>query len=267
MTGVAAVRLASYLALTLALIPVQWLMLRAGGRALAGVIPRRYHRLCWRLLGLEVVIHGRPLDDGPALFACNHLSYLDIPVLAGVLDASFVAKEQVRSWPLFGTLARLQRTEFVSRTRGRVRTETDRLTARLASGDRMILFAEGTSHDGVRVLPFRPALFAALDRIDVPVQPVTVAVTGLDGMAPGRPLRPLYAWYGDMDLVPHLWEFLGLGRVRVELWFHAPHRRDAYPDRKALARACHHVVAQVLQVLYSGRGVPDYAGGDVPENP
>ena len=146
----------------------------------------------------------------PTLFVCNHSSYLDITVLGSMILGSFVAKTEVASWPFFGMLAKLQRTIFVDRRRHSTHTQRDDLLARLTEGDNVILFPEGTSNDGNRVLPFRSALFSVAEPRrhgggegqikDLIVQPVSIAYVRLNGLPVGHGLRPLFAWYGDMEL-------------------------------------------------------------------
>src|SRR5271170_2349470 len=102
-------RLLLYFALTLSLIPAQLLALALGSRARER-IPLFYHRACCRIFGMTVEVHGAMQSSRPLLFACNHSSYLDIMVLASLIEGSFVAKREVANWPFFGFLARLQRT-------------------------------------------------------------------------------------------------------------------------------------------------------------
>lgn len=250
-------RLALYAGWTFVLIPVQIaaLALRLPARRR---IPRLYHRVVARLLGIEIAVRGTPSAARPTLFVANHSSYLDIEVLGALIDGSFVAKSEVAGWPLFGLLAKLQETVFVNRTARREATrQRDALQARLAEGDRIILFAEGTSSDGCRTLPFKTALFsAASTRVgDAPlaVQPVSIAAAALDGIPMGRMLRPFYAWYGDMDLAPHIWDFVRLGRVRVEVEFHPVLDVERCGSRKALADACWRSVADGVAAIVAGR--------------
>src|SRR5579863_7224920 len=97
------VRLCGYLALTVPLMPVQALLVACRSPLAAG-FPMLYHRLCWRILGFRVVARGERSTRRPTLFVCNHVSYLDITILGGLLKACFVAKSEVARWPLFGTL-------------------------------------------------------------------------------------------------------------------------------------------------------------------
>jgi 1-acyl-sn-glycerol-3-phosphate acyltransferase len=250
-------RLALYLSWTLLLIPVQALAVALKLR-LRYHVPPFYHRVCTRILGFDVVVRGERAAKGPVLFISNHSSYLDITVLGSVIPGSFVAKSEVAGWPFFGTLAKLQQTVFVERkARTGVERQRDDLGARLDAGDNLILFPEGTSSDGNRTLPFKTALFAVAARRvgDKPltVQPVSITPTRLDGIPMGIAFRPFYAWYGDMDLVPHLWTVFTLGRITVEVEFHPPVTIEQFSSRKALADHCQRAVAQGVERAVSGK--------------
>jgi len=210
-------------------------------------IPERYQRFLSRVFGIRVTIVGKPVQDRGVLMVSNHTSYLDILALGGVARVSFVAKSEVASWPLFGTFARLQRTVFVERERrSQTGVSRDQIRNRLLEGDALVLFPEGTSNDGNRVLPFKSALMGAAESqigadaqgkpIYVPVQPVSISYVGVHGIPMGRENRPLYAWYGDMELVDHLWEGLKTGPVDVLIEFHEPMTVDTVGGRKNLAR-------------------------------
>ncbi|WP_448205284.1 lysophospholipid acyltransferase family protein [Azospirillum sp. sgz302134] len=252
-----ALRLVVYLAWTLLLVPLQLLAqtLKLTARYR---IPLVYHRICARILGFDVVVRGERAADGPVLFVSNHSSYLDITVLGSLIPGSFVAKSEVAGWPFFGFLAKLQQTVFVERkARAGVERQRDELGARLDAGDSLILFPEGTSSDGNRTLPFKTALFAvAARRIDgkpLTVQPVSITPTRLDGIPMGIAFRPFYAWYGDMDLAPHLWTVFTLGRMTVEVEFHPPVTIDGFSSRKSLAEHCQRAVARGVERSVSGR--------------
>jgi 1-acyl-sn-glycerol-3-phosphate acyltransferase len=245
-------RLTAYLVLTLTLMPVQVLgmLLR---RPWAETLPRLYHRLCCRALGIRVRRIGEPTLKRPVLYAANHISYLDITALGSVVVGGFVAKSEVGRWPLFGWLAKMQRCVFVDRQVRSTATQRDALTERLAAGDALILFPEGTSHDGNRILPFKSALFSAAMLPQVAVQPVSVTYTRLDGMPLGRGLRPLFAWYGDMAMAPHLWRVLGLGTLEIVIEFHRPTNFAECGSRKALAAYCEARVLAGVNAARTGR--------------
>lgn len=249
-------RIALYLTWTALMMPIQGIGLLFRQRWTRR-LPIFYHRCCCRILGIRVRPIGRPSALRPLLIAANHVSYTDIPVLGSLLPASFVAKAEVAAWPLFGWLAKLQRSVFVDRRVGSTARQRDAITRRLAAGDALILFPEGTSGDGNRVLPFKSALFSAAETAaggqPVIVQPVSLAYTHLDGIPLGRCWRPFFAWYGEMSLGPHLWIMLGLGTVAVTVEFHPPTSLAECGSRKALARRCEAQVRTGLQAALCGR--------------
>lgn len=249
-------RLVGYLCLTLLLMPVQALLVALGSRA-AERFPIVYHKLCCRLMGIEIVTVGAMSRHRPTLFVSNHTSYIDITVLGALIPGSFVAKTEVAQWPLYGWLAKLQRTVFVDRKRNTSHLQRDQLQQRLAAGDNLILFPEGTSNDGNRVLPFRSALLSVAEASSpeaaLVIQPVSVAYVALNGIPMGHGLRPLVAWYGDMTLGPHLWQFSRLGKVTVVVEFHPPVDFKNAGSRKDLTRYCLTSVADGVERALTGR--------------
>lgn len=249
-------RLALYLAVTLPLMPVQAMLLLAGS-PLARRLPRLYHGWTTRLLGFAITISGEPSRLRPTLFVANHVSFLDIEILGSLLEASFIAKADVARWPLFGWLAKLQRTVFVDRKVSSTHHQRNAIRDRLDRDDNLILFPEGTTGDGNRALPFKSALFSVADYAGphgpLTVQPVSIAYVRLDGMPLGRVHRPFIAWYGDMEFIPHLWTMLGLGRIGVEVGFHPPVTLVGFVSRKALAEHCYRVVAEGVASAVAGR--------------
>lgn len=220
-------------------------------------IARLWYRACQKICGLRVIVNGTPHTDGATLYCANHVSYLDIIVLGALADARFVAKKDVASWPLFGVLAKLANTIFVSRERRNALGDCDGLKGALANGDKLVLFPEGTSSNGLNVLPFRSTLFAAVEpkHVDpnVTMQPVSIAYARYaDGRRLKGELTDLYAWYGDMTLAGHLLSVFGLKGCVIEVSYLPPIRPVAFPDRKSLADACHRAVRQSL--LKSHRG-------------
>jgi 1-acyl-sn-glycerol-3-phosphate acyltransferase len=248
---------AVFVTVTVVLAPVQWFAVKLS-LPLRRTLPNRYHRFVCRLFGVRVSIIGNPVAGG-VLMAANHSGWLDIPILSAAWPVSFVAKSEVDSWPFFGTLARLQRSVFVRRERAQTVANREMIRRRLLDGDALIIFPEGTSSDGNRVLPFKSALLSAAEvRLNqnrpVPVQPVSIAYTTLNGIPMGRENRPFFAWYGDMELVPHLWEALKTGPIDVIVEFHPAIRLDEVRDRKALAQHCETTVrAGLVRALSGGK--------------
>lgn len=230
--------------LTLVLLPWQWLAVRFEW-ALRRRIPTVYHDLVCRILGLRIRAVGRRADVAPLMIVSNHVSWLDICVITAVAPVVFVAKREVGTWPVFGLLARLQRSVFVDREqRQRTRDVTSEMAQRLAGGDAVLLFAEGTSGDGSRVLPFRTALIgAARDAIAaaghverVFIQPLSIAYTALCGLPLGRPNRTAVAWTGRTSLLPHLRQLVARGAIDVTVSWGDPVPYDPSSDRKVVAR-------------------------------
>ena len=230
---------------TLVLMPVQWLAV-ALKRPLRRRLPVFYHRFVCRLVGVRVRCVGAPIDKRPLLIVANHSSWLDISIITACAPVIFVAKSEIARWPFFGLLARLQRSVFVERDR---RHKTSAVNAeiaqRLADGDPVVLFGEGTAGDGNRVLPFRSALIgAARDALasaghvrEIWIQPLSIAYVAQHGIALGRHLRPRAAWYGKMKLVPHIGGIVRRGAVDVSVTWGEPVAYSGETDRKALARA------------------------------
>ena len=238
--------IALFVVLTLPLMPLQQLFIWFWPR-MARTFPMYYHRVVCRILGVRVEVTGEIPQHGPLLLASNHVSWIDIVVLSSMAPVSFVAKSEVAGWPFFGHLARLQRTVFVDRGRRHATGGSrDDMRERLRSGDIMVLFAEGTSGDGRSVLPFKSSLFAAAEFPGVLVQPVSRAYRGHRNLPMNRRLLPAFAWYGDMDLIPHLLTALRNGPIEVTIVCHPPLSLGGELNRKALAR---HAEEQVRQGL------------------
>ena len=246
-----------FLGVTLPAMPFQWLLLKLKSPA-ARTFPNRYHRWVAAIFGIQIQVVGKPVRGEGVLLVANHTSWADIVIFSAVTPLSFVAKAEVARWPFFGTLARLQRTVFIERERRSTTGEArDVIRERLLDGDTLLLFPEGTSNDGNRVLPFKSALLGAAEAIlaggsHVKVQPVSAAFTGLYGLPMGRENRPLFAWYGAMEMVPHLWEALLAGPLDVVVQFHEPLSLDAM-DRKTLATRARQTVQNGVAQALAGR--------------
>ncbi len=218
-------------------------------------IPLWFFRTMLRLIGVRLAMTG-PMPKPGTLIVANHMSWFDIIVIGAVMPLSFIAKSEVKSWPLFGQLARLQNTVFVDRRRGRhALAEKNAIAARLGQGDSIVLFAEGTSTDGLRVLPFKSTLFSAVEGLDnVPVQAMTMAYTRIHDMAMGRRQRMAYGWIGDMTLLPHFFFMLAGPPISVDIVFHPPVKNTAQMSRKEMAEILHRQVSDGLDAI--ARGAP-----------
>src|SRR6267378_7891985 len=234
----------AFVALTLVLLPFQLIGI-AFDLPLQRSIPHLYHRILCALIGVRIREVGIRSTASPALILSNHVSWLDISVVSALSPVVFVAKSEVAGWPLLGWLAKLQRTVFINRqARHQTGAATSEIAGRLLGGDAVVLFAEGTSSDGNRVLPFRSALVGAVHHAlgntthhtHVTVQPMSLAYIGFGGVPMGRALRERVAWYGDADLMPHLMRVLASGAVDVTMSWGEATAYDMSADRKAIAR-------------------------------
>ncbi len=219
-------------------------------------VPMLWHRAVTRAMGVRSTLDG-PVESGAVLYVLNHLSWLDIPVVGGHLKGSFVAKAEVEEMGLVGRLADIQRTIYVDREqRSRIMAQTDAILERLASGGNVILFPEGTSNDGVRVLPFKSSLFSVLEGAGgerFRIQPLSLAYTEINGLPLTRNRLIELAWIGDLDLAPHLVECSRMGRIRARILPHPAVRlADFGGSRKALARHCQIVVAEGYRAMIRG---------------
>ncbi len=209
---------------TLVLLPVQLLGLYFDW-PIRRRLPRLWHRVACHLLGIKVHVHGKVETDKPLLLVVNHVSWTDIMVLGSTADVVFIAKTEVRDWPIFGVLARLQKTIFVTRDQKRSAGEqVNEIAQRLANGEIVVLFPEGTTSDGNRLLPVKSSLFgaasSAAEQVSgqmVNVQPVAIAYTGIQGMAMGRYHRPVAAWPGSIELVPSFLGIMKAGTIDVDV--------------------------------------------------
>ncbi len=242
-----------------------WTLLASGIQAVLLLLPSRgkvrfarvYWRVTRRLIGVRLRVLGEVMarkGGRPVVYASNHSSWLDIPALGGVLPACFVSKDDIAGWPVIGTIARLGRTVFVSRRTASTGRERDDMLRRLAAGDNLVLFPEGTSSDGSRVLPFRTSFFAIAEGDPPPIiQPVSIVYDRLAGLPTGRASRAVFSWYGDMELAPHAWRLLQWRGMGGTVLLHAPLDPRDFPSRKALAQATWQAVADGASALRQNR--------------
>ncbi len=208
------------------------------------VMPRSWHRYLLWLLDFRVHVNGEMSRERPLLLVGNHISWTDIMVLGSLGDVNFIAKSDVKKWPIFGPLSKLQNTVYVDRERRRgAAGQASEISRRMVAGDAMVLFAEGTTGDGNQLAPFKTSLFAAASIAveegaaeRVLIQPVSTAYTRLHGMPMSRAQRALVSWVGSKKLLPHIMQLLQEGGVDVEVTFGEPVEYSKGVNRKLLAQ-------------------------------
>lgn len=216
-----------------------------------------FFRATLLITGIRLNVWGQP-GHNVSLFTANHGSYLDIPILGAAIGyGDFVAKSEVSDWPLFGFLARISKTLFISRNSVDAARQRVMLADRMNDGSTMILFPEGTSSNGADVMAFKSSLFEALNDLnrDAWVQPVTVIYARhRDGTPQTQDERELFTWYGDMTMAPHLWGVYGGKGCEVDVVFHEPLRAAEFSHRKKLAKLCETQISHALaRTLEDGR--------------
>jgi 1-acyl-sn-glycerol-3-phosphate acyltransferase len=247
-------RIAGVAALALPLIPLQWLAVR-GDWKLARGLPVFFHRWVLRIIGVKLIIRGAEDGRRPLLIVSNHVSWLDIIVLGACAPLSFIAKSEVKGWPVIGLFASLQRSIFIDRgRRHKTGHATAAIGARLKAGDAVVLFGEGTTGDGMHILPFRSALLGAAREAmadgDVPafVQPLALRYVRRGGLPIGSGvMRSQISWIGDMDLAPHLVATLSGGPLDVVVQWGEALAFEAGTDRKVLAQRLENEVRRLVQ--------------------
>jgi 1-acyl-sn-glycerol-3-phosphate acyltransferase len=204
-----------------------------------------------RVIGIEVIARGGLPVASPRFVVANHVSWTDIIVLSSLYPLVFLAKSEVSDWPVLGFLARLQGTIFVDRANRRaIPSVNSALAAALRAGQDVVVFAEGTSSDGAKVLNFNASHFAMLHDLArgnaVAVIPAALAYAP---RAKGAEFQKAFdlGWYGDMSFLPHLWGLMRRGGARCRIVFGAPIDPSACPDRKSLARETQGSVQRLLE--------------------
>jgi 1-acyl-sn-glycerol-3-phosphate acyltransferase len=259
-----AARLFGVFIVTVLLLPFQLVFLATGHRWRAR-LPRLWHRAALRAIGVRVEVKGKLGERRPLLVVSNHSSWLDILVIGSVADVTYVAKADVKDWPVFGLLARLQRSIFVEREqKRRSQDQANDMAERLNAGEVVVLFPEGTTSDGNRLLVTKSTLFAAATSAAqtsstgmVDVQPAAIAYTRIHGMPMGHYHRPVAAWPGDIELLPHLIGVLKTGAIDAEVNFGPPIEVTTATNRKALAIQAESEIRRLMEECLRDRAVRD----------
>lgn len=237
MSGIRCARRAVLLALVTGSLFAVWIVSRPlalASRAL-GLRTHRALFMAWarasaRVLNMDVRVEGTP-PRPPFLLVTNHLGYIDVVTLAGIVPARFLSRADVAHWPIVGVLARAMGTLFIDRARkSELPDVAGAIAAVLARGEGVVLFPEGTSSDGSDVLPFRASLFEVAVRSGVPV---TTATLSYRTPAGSPPAATAVCWWGDMTFGKHFLELLALPAITVQVEFGARGLHGS--DRKLLA--------------------------------
>lgn len=219
-------------------------------RIVSGLM-RRFNHILRILLNVKIDLEGARdyLGAGGHFIASNHLGYLDGIVLGSLFPVIFVTKRQVKRWPVIGQLLTLLGTIFVDRENKQdILRVIDRISGTLRQGANVLIFPEGTSTNGERLLPFQSAFFAAPLVAGASVAPVTIAYRFVGQEPLSAANRDRLYWYGDMSFAPHLWDLLGTNRIEVSVKIHPRIETSLLHNsscgRKQLTQACYDAIAQ-----------------------
>ena len=217
-------------------------------------VARLWARTCLALFAVRRVVNGQPIRRGGVL-ASNHASWMDIISLRSVTRINFVSKAEVRKWPVVGYIAEVCETVFIERRRSEAKRQQAELAARVHNDELLCIFPEGTSTDGLRVLPFKSTLMSVVFIEGIHeqafVQPVTIHYQPDEAL--GLP-RNFYGWWGSMAFESHIWTVATRSRGgKVEITFHEPLKARDFSDRKLLTQTCETAVRSAMpQALQAG---------------
>lgn len=209
------------------------------GRVDADDLARRWLRRLMRIMGIRFVIHGAPVPGGQ-MIVCNHVSWIDIPLVGAALTSRFVAKSDIQQWPMIGFIARAIGTFFIRRGPGGSKPLLEKLKPHLADSGSVVIFPEGTTTDGRDVLPFHPRLFQAAIDCDAAVQPVALRY-GLTRQ--GEDIAP---FIGDDTLFAHVVRLLRSPGLTAELIYCPPLLPAQFSDRFAMAAAAEQAIRHAV---------------------
>ena len=233
-------RLIIFLLLTLALLPFQFIIVFFI-KNYAYIIPYFYHKICLRIFGIKIKTFGKVSINFPILLISNHASYLDIIILGSIFKTSFIAKKEISKWPLLGILAKLQNTIFIDRRVSSLKNQENQIIKHLNEKKNLVIFPEGTSSDGNRVLPFKSSLFNIFEKnlnSKILVQTITIVYKKINGIPMNRIERKNITWHSNMDLIPNIFNVLKKLSIEVEVIFNDEFLPSKEYDRKKLALHC-----------------------------
>ena len=233
-------RLIIFLLLTLALLPFQFIIVFFI-KNYAYIIPYFYHKICLRIFGIKIKTFGKVSINSPILLISNHASYLDIIILGSLFKTSFIAKKEISKWPLLGILAKLQNTIFIDRRVSSLKNQENQIIKHLNEKKNLVIFPEGTSSDGNRVLPFKSSLFNIFGKSlnsKILVQTITIVYKKINGIPMNRIERKNITWHSNMDLIPNIFNVLKKLSIEVEIIFNDEFLPSKEYDRKKIALHC-----------------------------
>ena len=213
-------------------------------------LPKIFHKIVLKVLGININFKGKVTDRRPLILIGNHTSYIDIVVLGSVIPLSFVAKDEIRKWFFFGFLAKMQNTIFINRKNYKTMESLYKINNNLNKKHAVVLFPEGTTNSGKRVLNFKTSLFNLFENNStLRLQSFSLCYTHVNNMPIDNRSRPQISWYGDMNIISHLSSLLKVSSIDVTIVFH-PIFSTRGLDRKTISNSSFRQVKKGVEMAF-----------------
>lgn len=208
-----------------------------------------------RIIGIKTNVTGVTSAIRPLLMVSNHVSYLDVLVMNAKASIHFTPKIEISGWPVLKTIARMSGSVYVDRRPEKLREGKNDIVTALSGGNMVCVFPEATTGNGLHMVPFKSGFFSIADETingeELSIQPVAITYSTIRGLPIDTTQWPAIAWYGDMELMPHLWNLLKITPIEAELVFMEPVTMAQHGDRKKLAAYCQKVIDESIQSIRS----------------
>ena len=222
--------------------PVQYILVKLKLRQRI-YIPIIFHKVLLKVLGVKVKLIGKKTSIRPLILVGNHTSYIDIIILGSIMPICFIAKQEINSWFLFGFLAKMQNTIFIKRKNFKTLENIKNINKDLDSKSAIVLFPEGTTNSGKKILNFKSSLFNLFESNNtLRLQNFSLCYTHVNNMPIDNRTRPQISWYGDMNIISHLSNLLKFSCINTTVVFH-PMSSIKNMSRKAIA------ISSIKQVI------------------
>lgn len=232
-------------------LPVVALLKTAGKKEACNRLIQHIFRGVLFIIGVRLEVVGSLSRARPLMLVSNHISYLDIVILGAAGPVKFTPKNDIERWPVIGMICKLIGCVFVDRRIAGLESSKKAVTAALAAGDIVSVFPEATTGNGLHMLAFKSGFFSlAADKIDgqtLAIQPAAIQYIDIWKLPIDTEQWTQIAWYGDMELLPHLWNVLKSGGIGARLTF-LPEIKSSQSDRKTLAAVCQSAIADQIQL-------------------
>ncbi len=213
-------------------------------------IEATHKRSCRILQGLNVRIQvhfdKNPFSEGHYFMACNHMSYFDILVLTSIHPSVFISSIEMEKTFFLGDMAKFGGTFFVDRiNRRKLKEEVEALVSLINQDFDVFLFPEGTSTNGLEILPFKKSFFRVSFQTGLPILPICLKYRSIDGQPFSRSNCDWICWYGDMKFIPHVLKLLSIGQIEVDIHYLTPLYPGDFKDHGELSRAAEQSIRSV----------------------